>query len=399
MANGTLEMPGMQVSGQQAADYMASPSGELLEQERRFGEMEAMRQLQNRQQGLTAGQQPFGMQQPSSGFGGPGGADRLNEIYGIMAEGADRPAAVGQGYVRAMQDQQQLDRQNQPIEQFLQLYGKVNPYDWSAPSLQRFHDNYIKTGQLQFDLLEPKKALTAEENKAILQADERMYKAGTQIGRMGSLVTRLDAAARSGDYTQGIVGSADEWISQRITGNVDETEAIKQQYRDLKNAIVIQNLPPGVASDKDIAIAREGWPGPNVSPAYLAAFMRGMQKMQVMEYAYNSHRSHYIGMHESVQGLSTNWQQNQKSWLSDALANNNLQLFNPRNPDGSDMNNEQAAQFFYRNQGIGQQAGIVAAGAPTAAAPPAGAPGQGAGQPDYGTMNEDELMQQIGGGI
>lgn len=397
MANGILEMPGMQVSGQQAADYMASPGGQTLEQERLFGQQEAMREMQNREQGLLAVQrQPPGAQ--PGGFSGPGGGDQMREIYGLMAQYADDPAAVGQQFVKATQSQQVLDRQNQPIEQFLKLYGNVNPYDWSAPSLQKFHDNYIQTGQLQFDMLEPKKALTSEENKAILQADERMYEAGTAIGRMGSMVDRFDAAARSGDYTQGILGGIDEWISQRITGNVEETEALKQEWRSLKNKEVIDKLPPGVASDKDIEIAREGWPGPNVSPAYLAAFLRGMQKYRVLDFAYQRHRSHYIGTEETVQGLSTDWLNNRRSWISDAMANNNLQLYQPRNPDGSEMTNEQAAQFFYQRQGMGEQPGLVRAGAPQAAAPPAGtqrvpqAPGaameQGGG--------EAEILQRYG---
>lgn len=344
------------------------------------GQQDPQRQEQNRQQGLLSVQRRPPNMTPG-GFSGPGGTDRLNQIYGIMAEGADRPAAVGQGYVQATQRQQVLDRENQPIEQFLKLYGNVNPYDWSAPSLQKFHNNYIQTGQLQFDMLEPKKALTSEENKAILQADEKMYNAGTAIGRMGSMVDRFDAAARSGDYKQGILGSVEEWISQNITGNVEDTEALKQEWRDLKNKEVIDKLPPGVASDKDIAIAREGWPGPNVSPAYLAAFLRGMQKYRVMDFAYQRHRSHYIGTEETVQGLSTDWLENRRAWISDAMANNDLQLYQPRNPDGSDMTNEQAAQFFYRREGIGQQPGLVPAGAPTAPQGPMGQPGAAPGGP------------------
>lgn len=387
MANGPLQVPGMQVNGQQLEP----------EQEARRQGLEDMRQMQNRQQGVLAMQrQPPGVQ--PGGFSGPGGANRLNEIYGIMAQGADQPAAVGQQYVQSMQKQQVLDRANQPIEQFLKLYGNVNPYDWSAQSLQRFHDNYVRTGQLQFDLLEPKQTLTAEENKAILTADERMYKAGSQIGRVGSIVDRLDQRARTGDYKQGILGSADEWISQNITGNVDDTNLLKQEYRGLKNSAVIADLPPGVASDKDIAIAREGWPGPNVNPAYLAAFMRGMQKMQVMEYAWNQHRSHYIGMNRNVERITEDWQKNKGRWISDAMYNNGLKMYNPMNEDGTEMDMNQAAEFFYRRQAVGGQPDLVRTGAPTAAVPTRRVPSGGAAQPDYSNMSEDDLMREVGGG-
>lgn len=378
MANGVLELEPTTITATEAQDYMQSPSGQMLEAERQAGMLEAQRQMQNREQGLLSAQQWPG-DQPASGFGAPGMGGRMDELYAIMAAGADDPTAVGMDYVKAQQRQQELDRANQPIEQFLKLYGNVNPFDWSAPSLQKFHDNYIKTGQLQFDLLEPKRGLTAEENKAILEADTAMYKAGSQIGQIGSLISRLDAAASRGDYTKGIVGSVDEWFTQNISGNPDDTEMIKQNYRDLKNQIVIQRLPPGVASDKDIAIAREGWPGPNVSPAYLASFLRGVQKMEVLNYAYQQHRSYYISQTQEVAGLSSSWQKLGRDFMADSLAANGLQFYNPKNPDGSEMTFEQASRHFYDRRGIGQQPNIV----------PQGGGYQGTG------MTEQELYPSI----
>ena len=396
-------MPGMQVSGQEAADYMASPSGQMLEQEYQAGQAEAMRQMANRGQGLVNPQSPFGGPQPAGGgFSAPGGAQEMQRIYGLMAEHAEDPTRVMEQYVQSTQKQQELDRRNQPIEQFLQLYGKVNPYDWSAGSLQRFHDNYIKTGQLQFDLLEPKQTLTSEENKAILEADEKMYSSRGLIGRIGSMVDRLDVAARTGDYKQGILGTADEWISQNITGDVRDTELLKQEYRGLKNSKVIQDLPPGVASDRDIAIAREAWPGPNVSPAYLAAFMRGVRKLQVIEYAYNAHRSHYIGMERNVAGISKDWEMNKGKWVADAMANNGLEVYDPRNEDGTPMDWNQAADFWYAREGVGQQPSVVRA-APAAAPQPGArgtrqvpqAPGPAA-EPQVSPERRSEILKQYG---
>lgn len=322
------------------------------------------RQMQNRQAGvLTAQRQPnVGLQQAQSPFAMP--LDQMNQLYGIMAAYSDDPTQVGQGYVSAMQQRQVIERQNQPIEQFLRLYGNVNPFDWSAPSLQRFHDNYIKTGQLQFDLLEPKKSLSEKENAAILDADEKMFKAGREIGNIGSLIERLDAANRAGNYSVGIFGTVDEWFTQNITGDPDDTEMIKQNYRDLKNKIVIQGLPPGVASDRDIAIAREGWPGPNVSPAYLAAFLRGVQKLEVLNYAYNMHKSMHIGQAQELNQLTSAWQRNGRMFFDDALAANGLQFYNPRNPDGSQMSMQQAAEHFYRREGMGAQPSVVPMGTP-----------------------------------
>ena len=36
--------------------------------------------------------------------------------------------------------------------------------------------------------------------------------------------------------------------------------AVRTQYRRIRNSLAVQNLPPGVASDKDIAMVLEGFP-------------------------------------------------------------------------------------------------------------------------------------------
>lgn len=329
------------------------------------------RQQQNRAQGIaTATGAPSWMARNNPGVID---ADKINQVYGILAQGANDPTAIGMNYVNAMQRQQADERKNMPVEQFLQIYGKVNPHDWSAESLQQFHTNFLNTGQLQFDVLKPRRGLTSKDREQIYEADTAMKKASARVTRIGDLLNRFNNVITADNYTQGLYGTVDQWLKNNITGNIDEVTALKNEYQRFRNEGVIQGLPPGVASDRDIAIAREGWPGPNVDPAYLAAFVRGMRKIAVAEYAQNFHKSNYIGAALSPQGLSSDWEKTKQDAILSALRANGLTLYKPE----GNMSNEEAARQWYRS-------GFGGVGAPGTAqvGSPATSADQGAGVSD-----------------
>ena len=48
----------------------------------------------------------------------------------------------------------------------------------------------------------------------------------------------------------------------------------------MRNSLVSQSLPPGVASDRDIALAMEGFLPANADARALSSFLRGMSKIQ-----------------------------------------------------------------------------------------------------------------------
>lgn len=93
--------------------------------------------------------------------------------------------------------------------------------------------------------------------------------------RTGSLADRLAAS----DARGGFLAGTGEWIKQ-ATGNVDAVSSLRQEYQRLVNSSVIQNLPPGAASDRDIAVAREGFPSPTAPKEYVVSFLRGLSKLQ-----------------------------------------------------------------------------------------------------------------------
>jgi len=301
---------------------------------------------QNREYGLVSpqGMQPQGGPAPT-GFGGPGGMNRLNQLYGAMASTAEDPTRLMQNYVTAMQTQQRLDEAASPMGRALSIYGKVNPHDWTADSLQRFHNNFRKTGQMQFDLLERKRAMSGETEKQIFDAHQKVEEAGTGARRLGDIASRLAEAHRKGEWTPGLPGRALTWWQMNVSGDYDNMASVKQDFRKEINQLVIDNLPPGVASDRDIQIARMGYPPEWADAAYLSAYVRGLQKIRVLETAFYRHKGMYLSAKENPKGITSHWEQERDNYAQRALASHGLQ---PNIIDRKLTSHEQAREYFGR---------------------------------------------------
>jgi hypothetical protein len=90
----------------------------------------------------------------------------------------------------------------------------------------------------------------------------------------------LDLAGRlekeGGGY--GVASTAGEWL-KRATGQQDAMSALRKEYSRLRNAQAIKDLPPGVATDKDVALALEGFPETSADARTISLFLRGVAKM------------------------------------------------------------------------------------------------------------------------
>ena len=60
-------------------------------------------------------------------------------------------------------------------------------------------------------------------------------------------------------WTAGLKGQlGEEW--KKLSGAEDALSQARMQFNRIKNTIAVQNLPPGVASDKDIELVMSGFP-------------------------------------------------------------------------------------------------------------------------------------------
>ena len=81
--------------------------------------------------------------------------------------------------------------------------------------------------------------------KAIGEVDSRIQQSDEHIYELRTLGEDLDSV--KDEWTAGMQGKlGEEW--KELTGAQDKVTAVRTQYRRIRNALAVQNLPPRVAS-------------------------------------------------------------------------------------------------------------------------------------------------------
>lgn len=88
-------------------------------------------------------------------------------------------------------------------------------------------------------------------------------------------------------------------------GTQDGVSGLRQTYQALINSQAVKNLPPGPASDKDIQLAKQGFPPPNAGKDYIVSFLRGMEKMQRIAAQNDDRRANWIAANKSLAPAKT----------------------------------------------------------------------------------------------
>lgn len=131
--------------------------------------------------------------------------------------------------------------------------------------------------------------LSVNMEKALDTAIQDATASESAANQLEQLATEFTQASIPG----GRAGQINEWFKQ-TTGQEDGVSALRRQFIQLKNERVINNLPPGVASDRDIEIFMSGFPQDFANKDYVASFMRGMAKAERAKAELNNFRAEWI---------------------------------------------------------------------------------------------------------
>lgn len=78
-----------------------------------------------------------------------------------------------------------------------------------------------------------------------------------------------------------------EWwnkLGPTLGGNTTvDYDTVRQEYKKARNSEIVRSLPPGPATDRDIALFAEGFPPTDASPMHMMSFMRGFSKVKQIE--------------------------------------------------------------------------------------------------------------------
>ncbi len=116
-----------------------------------------------------------------------------------------------------------------------------------------------------------------------------------------SLASQYESLANniSTELRSGVAARGAEAV-KRFFGNEDQITRLRQEYRRLRNSQVLQNLPPGAASDVDIQIAMEAFPPETADPDVLVRFLRGTAKLQRYDAALASAKAEWTAQNGSL---------------------------------------------------------------------------------------------------
>lgn len=113
--------------------------------------------------------------------------------------------------------------------------------------------------------------------------------------QFNDLAKRLDASG--GGY--GVFSSASDFLKKGAGFQGGMTQ-LRQEYTRLRNTAAIKSLPPGPATDKDIAMALKGFPSDNASAGDLSSFLRGMGKLQDIDASINNAKTDWLSQNNGT---------------------------------------------------------------------------------------------------
>ena len=120
--------------------------------------------------------------------------------------------------------------------------------------------------------------IPADTRKLINDSAVSAATAKQSADQFNSLASRIES--QGGNY--GVASSASDFM-KKVGGFQGGMTQLKQEYARLRNTAAIKSLPPGPATDKDIQLALSGFPSDTARAGDLAAFLRGMAKLQDIE--------------------------------------------------------------------------------------------------------------------
>jgi hypothetical protein len=133
---------------------------------------------------------------------------------------------------------------------------------------------------------------TSEINKAVASS--------VQNQALADRASELAAKFQATDIGNGgwMASAREAW--KGAWGSQNPVTGLRTAFQGLINSQAIKNLPPGPATDKDILLAKQGFPPASAGKEYIVSFLRGMAKMQTLAAQADDRRANWIAANKSL---------------------------------------------------------------------------------------------------
>ena len=227
----------------------------------------------------------------------PGGKDYLDNVL----KAAKAPSEIGKAESEAKKAKIEAD-----FAERLQQAG-LDEKNWNVKNLQ----SQISDRSARLNLDRQTTAATVAEKMSSIQKNLNDIPADTRklineaavtaatskqsADQFNDLAKRLEA--EGGGY--GAFSSASDFLKKGVGFQGGMTQ-LRQEYIRLRNTAAIKSLPPGPATDKDIAMALKGFPSDNASATDLSAFLRGMAKLQDVDASISNAKTDWLAQNNGT---------------------------------------------------------------------------------------------------
>ena len=183
--------------------------------------------------------------------------------------------------------------------------------DWQITDTERLREIQEEENTIQQTIAETR--LLAEKNresdlsvfaqKSIDEAVRESNAARTKGLQAMSLAKRYEVV----QPTPGFGGTALSAFNDFL-GTQGDADMLKREFNGFVNNSVMLSLPPGAASDSDVALARSGFPDARYNADLIQKYLKGVAKASAIVSEYEQQRAEYISKNKGNQaGFLEEW--------------------------------------------------------------------------------------------
>lgn len=248
-------------------------------------------------------------------------------------------ALSAQRQAAALENKAKTEEINQRIAQGPKPeIGAINPQDYTPESIQKFAttNNFSDLVRVDKPADDNRTGAEKELDRWLVMLDKGQDEAALAFGRRTGLVPDLSSALekdyldssrasressasalRYGELANQIErvgeafggGAQSTWTEsyKELTGDTDSISALRTRYKAIRASSAVQNLPPGAASDADVALALQGVPPENANATTVASFLRGLAKLEAEVSRYNQAKLKYLDDNRSIVGFESQY--------------------------------------------------------------------------------------------
>lgn len=147
------------------------------------------------------------------------------------------------------------------------------------------------------------KELSVHLQKRLSTSTDNAIKSESNAESYDGLAAQFDTADVGGGLFQGSWGES----MKDITGMQDAKTDLRKKYNAIRGSQVVNNLPPGAASDTDIKLALSGFPTDNATGKQISSFLRGLAKIERQKAAFENFKANYISKTGNERGMINAW--------------------------------------------------------------------------------------------